>query len=249
MAALPALLELRALSYFYGPRRALDGADLRLESGELIQLMGPNGAGKSTLLLATLSNHRPVEGEIYFRGKRIENAEERRNLHAAIGFVGHQPGLYLDLSAEENLRHFYSLYHSDWNADLRGRVVELLSKLRLDDRRADRVRSYSRGMQQRLALARALLIDPQILLLDEPLTALDAAGRSVLESLLAEFLAAGGSILAATHEELRIPARRNRYVFLKGGRIVADVEEARFSNAARQRVNAMLYETAQQNTP
>ena len=168
-------LELRNVSKYFGDLAALAGAQLRVKPGEAILLYGPNGAGKTTLLrlLATLA--RPSEGEVLFGGENVRRHAARAK--AAIGFVSHSTFLYGDLTVRENLRFFGTLYALP---RLEKQIDAALESFALGDRARTPVRKLSRGLQQRVSLARAFLHDPQFLLLDEPFTGLDAATVSTI---------------------------------------------------------------------
>ena len=165
-------LELAAVGKIYAGRRALHGVTARFEAGRVAAVLGPNGAGKTTLLgiLSTLLS--PSSGTVRWDGERLDRGSP---LRSRIGYVGHEPGLYGDLTARENLRFFCALHGRDASA---ARVDRLLARVGLADVPADAsARTFSRGMQQRLALARALAHDPALLLFDEPSSALDSGGR------------------------------------------------------------------------
>ncbi|MBI3287296.1 MAG: ABC transporter ATP-binding protein, partial [Chloroflexi bacterium] len=161
-------VEVRGLSKYYGPRPALRGVDLRIERGEFMTLFGPNGAGKTTLLriLATLS--RPSAGTAHIGGLDLRSQGPR--FRREIGLVAHEPLLYGTLSVAENLHFFGRLYRVP---ELEARAREVMEQVGLAHRRHDAVRTLSRGMQQRLSIARALLHRPSLLLLDEPYAGLD----------------------------------------------------------------------------
>lgn len=212
-AAAP-LLVVRDLSKAFGYRRALRGVSFDLDAGEAAALVGANGAGKTTLLRVLAGLARPSEGTVRLNGPAATRPH--------VGYVGHQAMLYDDLSAEANLRFYARLY------DLRDgdrRVAELLARVGLADRRRERVRAYSHGMRQRLALARALLHRPRLLLLDEPAAGLDADAAALLDALIAEQVGEGCAVLLATHDAQRAPAA-GRVLVLAGGRLVADVPRA-----------------------
>lgn len=183
------------VSRSYGRRRALARVTLAADAGRVLGLFGPNGAGKSTLLniLATLL--RPSQGQVSYGDHRVDNAGEA--LRARIGVLGHDLYLYPDLTAVENLTFFGQLYGV---SHLSQRVAEALDLARLTDRADDRVGSFSRGLRQRLALERALLHGPRLVLLDEPFTGLDDASSRVLVGRLASLAESGTIIVMATHD-------------------------------------------------
>jgi len=176
-----AALEVRELSRTFGARKALDGVDLDLPRGAFLSIFGPNGAGKTTLLkiLSTLSS--PSKGEARVLG--LDVVKEAVELRERVGFISHNPLLYPDLSAEENLTFFAELYCVENPAE---RVTELLRAVELDHRRLDLVSSFSRGMLQRLSIARALLHDPELIFLDEPYSGLDPHAMDILDELIAK---------------------------------------------------------------
>lgn len=177
----PSMIELRRLTKAFGRKIALRGLDLRVAPGESLVLFGPNGAGKTTLIRILSSLSRPTSGAVYIGGLDLKTHAEGIRRH--LGVVSHAPLLYDSLTAEENLRFFGRLYGV---TDLEARVTLLLEQVGLAARRQDLVRIFSRGMTQRLSIARALLHDPEILLLDEPDTGLDPQAAEMLHRLLAE---------------------------------------------------------------
>jgi len=212
------MIETLALRKSFGPRAALDGIDLRVEAGEFVALLGPNGAGKTTLLriLATLT--RPTSGSARVAGADLAKAcqEARRR----IGFLSHRTLLYDDLTAEQNLEFYARMYDVPGAAT---RIGELLERVGLTARRAELVRTFSRGMQQRLALARTLVHRPTVLLLDEPYGGLDPLATRVLSDLLAELAGEGGAtVVLTTHDLGQGLALAGRVVVLSRGRIVHD---------------------------
>lgn len=207
-----AALELRAVSKFFGDQVALRGVGLRIEPGESLLLYGPNGAGKTTLLriLATLA--RPSEGQVLFAGQEVYRDPAR--VRARIGFVSHATFLYAELTARENLKFVGTLFGLN---DLERRVEAALDSFGLRGRAGVPVRGLSRGLQQRVSLARAFLHQPEILLLDEPFTGLDARAAMDLESLLRQFPAQGKSLVFSTHDFLQGAAIARRLVTLDLG--------------------------------
>jgi heme ABC exporter ATP-binding subunit CcmA len=192
------VIRARALEKRYGRRRALRPLDLELERGGFLVVSGANGSGKTTLLRLVAGLAAPTGGELEVRAERRE-----------LGYLGHEPLVYRDLSALENLDLYGRLYRVP---ERRERIGMLLERFGLWDVRAERVGSFSRGMTQRLALCRALLHDPTLLVLDEPFTALDAEGAELLDRLLAE-LAGSATVLLTTHEPTRVePLATDRVV-------------------------------------
>ncbi|MCL2332028.1 MAG: ABC transporter ATP-binding protein [Actinomycetia bacterium] len=179
-AAVPAL-EVEGLSRVFGTRKALDGLSFTLPRGAFLSIFGPNGAGKTTLLRVLSTLTPPSRGSVarVFSYDVVADAVELRE---HIGIISHNPLLYPDLSADENLRFFADLYCI---ADPETRIDELLEAVELKHRRLDLVRTFSRGMTQRLSIARALLPRPDILFLDEPYSGLDPHAADILDSLIA----------------------------------------------------------------
>jgi heme exporter protein A len=204
----------------YGRHRALAGVSLELRAGSICGLLGANGAGKSTLLAILATLLRPTSGTVHYGA--FPHATAARALRGALGFVAHDSFLYADLTARENLRLFGRLYGL---TDPEGRARELIARVGLAAAQDRVVRTYSRGMQQRLALARAILHQPRLLLLDEPFTGLDRAAVEMLKGLLVEHQAAGTILLLVTHD-LEIAAEVcDHYAILKGGKVA---HEARY---------------------
>jgi ABC-type multidrug transport system ATPase subunit len=177
-------LEVRDLSRTFGARKALDKVTLDLPKGAFLSIFGPNGAGKTTLVkvLTTLTN--PSKGEARVAGYHV--VEDAVQLREHIGLISHNPLLYPDLTAEENLLFFADMYGL---SDPSARARELLEAVELDHRRLDPVRAFSRGMLQRLSIARALLHRPEVLFLDEPYSGLDPHAMDILDSLISQIRA------------------------------------------------------------
>jgi heme exporter protein A len=183
------VLTARRLGKRYGEKRVLRGIDLALPQGGFLVVTGPNGSGKTTLLRICAGLAQPTEGTI-----------ERSAVRAQVGYLGHEPLVYRELTALENLELYGRLYRVP---ERRERIGMLLERFGLWDARRERVASYSRGMTQRLALCRVLLHEPELLVLDEPYSALDDAGAGLLDDQLAE-LRAERTFLLATHEPARV---------------------------------------------
>lgn len=210
-------LELTRLTKSFDDRQVLRGIDLSIPRGQYVALMGPNGAGKSTLMniLALLSG--PSSGSVQLFGQSLRgNAAELRR---RIGVIGHQPMLYRDLSAQENLLFFARLYGL---SNPQQRVIDLLHRVHLRERAGDLVRTFSRGMVQRLAIARALLHDPQLILADEPFSGLDVPSSRMLEELLACLHQENRTILLANHDVDQSLRLAQRLILLRRGLVALD---------------------------
>jgi heme exporter protein A len=178
----------------YGPVVAVNGVDLTLGEGEFLSVFGPNGAGKSSLLGMLGGALRPTRGTVSIRGEPLDFSEDE--WRSRIGVVSHKGFLYAHLTAAENLRFYGSLFGLE---DLDARVPERLERVGLSDRAGFAVRQLSHGMRQRLSLARALLHDPDVVLLDEPYTGLDPSAASVLRDVLRELRDGRRTVVMVTH--------------------------------------------------
>ena len=183
------MIRARGLSRRFGEKRVLEKLDLDLEDGGFLVVTGANGSGKTTLLRLCAGLLAPTEGEL-----RVETDR------AGIGFLAHEPLVYRELSALENLDLYGRLYRVP---ERRERIGMLLERFGLWSARNERAGSFSRGMLQRLALCRALLHEPELLLMDEPFNALDAEGIELLAQQLEE-LRGGRTFLVATHDPARL---------------------------------------------
>ena len=209
-------VTLADVSRHYGRRRALSHVSLAVRTGEVVGLLGPNGAGKSTLigLLATLVA--PTSGEIRYgaHGTRLLTA----SLRTRIGLLAHELHLYPELSARQNLTFFAGLY----GLDARGTVDAALASAGLADRGDDDVAGFSRGMRQRLALERALLHRPRLVLLDEPFTGLDDHAVRIVSDRLRRLSADGAIVLLATHDLDLADGLVTRVALVRDGRLISD---------------------------
>jgi heme exporter protein A len=212
------MITVKKLVKRFGPKTVLRGLDFQVEAGEFVALLGPNGAGKTTFLRILASLSRPLAGTVQIAGYSLpgQAAAVRRRL----GVVSHLPLLYGDLTAEENLRFYGRMYSLD---NLENRIQTVLDLVGLLNRRRDLVRTFSRGMQQRLAIGRAVLHDPEVMLFDEPHTGLDQDACNMLDSVLQEVAARGRTVVMTSHDLVRAADLASRFDVLSRGKIVASV--------------------------
>lgn len=210
------LVETRDLSRHYGRRRALSRVSLTFKAGAITGLFGPNGAGKSTLLGVLSTLVRPSAGDVHYGGRPA--AAWGDELRGQIGVLGHDVFLYGDLTARENLVFFGRLYGLDRTGQLDGHVSGALAQARLEERADDRVSAFSRGLRQRLALERALLHGPKLVLLDEPFTGLDDESASLLGARLRSLRETGAIVVMATHDFESADGLVDRAIGLRAGK-------------------------------
>ena len=205
------LLRLSKLTKKFGAIRAVWNVDLEVSRGDFLAIFGPNGAGKTTLLRVIASLTQPTHGEIAFG---FEGGRRRRD---RVGYVSHLSLLYNELTGFENLLFYARLYEIK---DARKRADAMLTRMGLEEARNQRTREYSRGMKQRLTLARALLHEPQLLLLDEPYTGLDQHGSRIFTEVLKGLKQEGRTILLVTHNLGEGLELCNRVMIQKRGEVV-----------------------------
>ena len=208
-------IEVRDLVKRFGSFYALRGISLQIPTGECLAIFGPNGAGKTTFLRILSALSRPSSGEVSIHGLALQ--EGSLAVRRRLGVIGHQTFLYDDLTAAENLMFYARLY--DLGAP-RERVRAVLAEVDLEKRAGDRVRSFSRGMQQRLAIARALLHEPSILFLDEPYTGLDQHAAVMLTGWLQKLRNQRRTIVLVTHDLAQGLALADRLMIFANGRVV-----------------------------
>jgi heme exporter protein A len=213
------LIEVHRLVKRFGLKTVLRGLDFHVEQGEFVALLGPNGAGKTTFLRILASLSRPSFGDVRISGFRLP--AQAAALRRRLGVVSHQPLLYGDLTAEENLRFYGRLYGVPL---LDKRVAEVLDLVGLAPRRRDLVRTFSRGMQQRLAIGRAVLHDPEVILFDEPHTGLDQDACAMLDQVLKEVAARGRTVVMTSHDLSRAADLASRFDVISRGMITASIQ-------------------------
>ncbi len=202
-------IELRGLRRDYGERAVLAGVDLSVREGETLLVLGPNGAGKTTLLRVLATLLRPGGGEVHVLGARLPG--EAWKARGRIGFLGHEPMLYRDLSGRENLR-FHARLHGIGREVTEARISALLSAVEMERRADDRVAELSAGMRQRLAICRCVLHEPELLLLDEPDSNLDAEGRELAHQLIGP--GTGRTRVVVTHDPERFWPKADKVLTL-----------------------------------
>jgi heme exporter protein A len=233
-------VEALGVEKWYGPLPAVRGIDLALARGEFLTIFGPNGAGKSTLLRMLCGAVRPTRGAVRVTGHDVGGEEE--GWRRKIGLLSHQTFLYPGLSAAENLDFYARLYSLP---DRKNRVAEALRDVGLLDRAGDRVRTFSRGMQQRLALARTLLHDPEVVFLDEPYTGLDPHASAMLRAVLDRLKDGRRTVVLVTHNLSQGLEQADRVAVQVGGRWVSDerrgqIDAARWEQDYTERVAAAV---------
>ena len=213
------MIRVKKLIKRFGLKTVLRGLDFHVEQGEFVALLGPNGAGKTTFLRILASLSRPSMGGVSIAGYRLP--DQASAVRRRLGVVSHQPLLYGDLTAQENLR-FYGRMYGVGNLNLR--VEEVLELVGLTPRRRDLVRTFSRGMQQRLAIGRAVLHDPEVMLFDEPHTGLDQDASIMLDTVLREVAARGRTVVMTSHDLARAADLASRFDILSRGVVAASVK-------------------------
>ncbi len=217
-------IAVEEVSRHFGRRRALSRITFAARAGEILGLLGPNGAGKSTMLALLATLMRPTSGRIRFGAIDIAAPGDvpASALRGRIGVLGHDLFLYPELTARENLSFFAGLYAI---GDTRGAALAGLARAGLSDRADDPVGSFSRGMRQRVALERALIHGPRLVLLDEPFTGLDDASAAALVARLKALRDGGAILIVATHDLDLAEGLLDRAVFLRDGRLAEAVEQ------------------------
>ena len=229
-------IEVEGLSKSFGRRPALREVGFSVEAGGFLAIFGPNGAGKTTILRILATLLAPGGGRVCVAGHDVR--QDPMPVRAAIGVVSHAPLLYGDLTAHENLRFYADMYGL---ADREARVGELLERLELSPRRDDLVRTFSRGLRQRLAIARAILHRPRVLLLDEPYAGLDPRAVGILDALLAE-IRRDHTFVMVTHAMEKGLELATQAIIIEAGEVVlrsaGPIDAAAFGAAYHEHVSA-----------
>jgi len=207
------MLEVSDVTRMFGRRRAVDGVDLTLAAGDCLALFGPNGAGKTTLLRLISGLLKPTKGAIRVGGQSLRDDASARGL---LGLISHQSMLYSALTSRENVEFAARLYGI---SGARSAAMRALERMRIADRANAPVRSLSRGLQQRVSIARAIVHEPRVVLLDEPYTGLDAAGGAALTDMLSALRADGACLVLVTHNVEEGLALSTQAAVMLNGRI------------------------------
>ncbi|MHB1223299.1 MAG: heme ABC exporter ATP-binding protein CcmA [Gemmatimonadaceae bacterium] len=231
----PAALEAEGVTRVYGRRRALDGVSLRLAAGDCLALFGPNGAGKTTLLRVLAGLLRPTRGVVRMAGVPARGDAAAR---ARVGLLSHQSMLYESLTVRENIRFTARLYGV---LDADAATDSALDRLGMLERAGQPVRALSRGLQQRVSIARAVVHGPRVLLLDEPYTGLDEAGAGALTTMLSELRAGGATLVLVTHNLAEGLALATQAAVMRAGRLVREdsretIDVSRYASDYRELV-------------
>lgn len=219
------MIKVKKLVKRFGLKTILRGLDFEVQPGEFVALLGPNGAGKTTFLRILASLSRPSLGTVKVAGYSLPH--ESAKVRARLGVVSHLPLLYPDLTAEENLQFYARMYGL---VNYASRITEVLSMVGLEARRKDLVRTFSRGMQQRLAIGRAILHDPDVVLFDEPYTGLDQDASEMLDEVLRSVAAKGRTVVMTSHDLARAEDLATRFDILSRGVIAASATRDDFRN-------------------
>jgi heme exporter protein A len=212
------MVRVQKLVKRFGSKIVLRGLDFEVGQGEFVALLGPNGAGKTTFLRILASLSRPTLGAVQVAGYFLP--AQAAAIRSRLGVVTHLPLLYGDLTAQENLQFYGRIYGL---MKLNYRIDEVLELVGLTARRHDLVRTFSRGMQQRLAIGRAILHDPEVMLFDEPHTGLDQDACDMLDKLLKDVAGRGRTVVMTSHDLARVESLATRFDVLSRGVIAASI--------------------------
>jgi heme exporter protein A len=234
------MLKLIDYSRYYGLKQVLFDIDFELQENEIVCFLGPNGAGKTTFLEGILSHHRQGNTKIFYHSKEIQTINEHYKFLIEVSYLGHEPGLFLDLTLMENLQYVIELYEPIkpvlYSFE---EILQLIDQIGLYNRRNELLRNYSRGMRQRAGLLRSIITKPKLLLLDEPITGLDKKGKDFLLEFL-NFYKKYGSCIIVTHEEEIFHPVADRYIYLHKGRIIGDIPKERYNQLAKEKIQQLI---------
>jgi heme ABC exporter ATP-binding subunit CcmA len=234
------MIAAQELRKTYGSNIVIDGVSFTLGGGQCLALLGPNGAGKTTLLRILATLLRPTAGSLRVGG--VDALREPERVRPLLGMVAHGSYVYEDLTAHENLRFWETMRGGDASP---ARLMAALGQVELDGVAGERVRTFSAGMKRRLALARVLLAEARVLLLDEPFTGLDRRGRKWVSEFVQAFKTAGGAAVVATHSFEGGLGVADRVGILMGGRLLVDRPAADLSGAELHRLYESLTESVE----
>ena len=230
-----ATIEAHGLTKAFGERVAVRDLTLGVEEGEVLGLLGPNGAGKTTTIRMLAGMVAPTSGDAQVAGIRPDREPER--LHELIGLLTESPGFYERMSAWNNLEYFAGFYSE---VDVRGQVEKYLKQMGLWDRRRDKVGAFSKGMKQKLALARALLHEPRVLFLDEPTAGLDPEAAQEVREMIRALSQQGRTILLSTHNLAEAEQLCRRIAIIRTGLLALDTPGALRQRLFRRRAIVSL---------
>lgn len=213
------MIETKALVKTIGDKMILRGINLSIKKGETVAILGPNGAGKSTVLKILAGLIKPTSGEIKIDG--LDLKKDSYDSKRKIGFLAHNSFLYDHLTPLENLKFFGKLYGV---ANIEERAKKLIDEVGLSVFTHDLVQSFSRGMIQRIAIARAIIHEPEILLFDEPHTGLDQQAIKILNDVIIRMKQEGSTILMVTHDFRQAIETCDRFIIIKNGKVVDTLE-------------------------
>jgi ABC-type multidrug transport system ATPase subunit len=234
------MLRLIEYSRYYGYKKVLDNIDFELHRNQIVCLLGPNGAGKTTFLEGILSHNRQGRTKFYYHSKEIHTLKDHYDFLKNVSYLGHEPGIFLDLTLIENLYYLLELYKPvKENLYTKEEILDLIYQIGLYERRNDLVRNYSRGMKQRAGLLRSIITKPELLLLDEPITGLDIQGKEFLVQFLESFKK-NASCIIVTHDEEIFSSIADRYVYLFKGKIIADVCKEKYNQTSKRKIQELI---------
>ncbi len=234
------MLRLENFSRNYGVKEVIKNLSFELKENEVVCILGPNGAGKTTLLEGIISHHRFYDSKIFYYEKELKTFEDHYQFLMDVSYLGHEPGLFYDISLIENLRYILDLYKTrkknlkNWDE-----ILHLIDRVGLYHRKNEPLRNFSRGMKQRAGLLRSIITNPKLMLLDEPLTGLDIKGKEFL----LEYIQSNknhSAFLIVTHDDDIFKSVADRYVFMHHGEIIADIVKHKYNLNTKQKIQDLM---------